>query len=97
VTISWVGFLGCLLVAYLVGDAVATRRARRELTPVAKTISSGLFMSRALHQDLENIRPGAVEFISCNRTGSQWAILHRDDFEHILDVAGLKVQTRENP
>jgi hypothetical protein len=96
-TLSWLSFLGFLALSYLVGDAVATRRARREIGPIAQSINSGLFMSRGLYEGLEKISPGAVEFISCNRTGTQWAILHKEDFEHILEVAGLKVETRENP
>lgn len=60
-------------------------------------LPKGLFMSRDLHKMLESIKPGVVEYISCTSTGSQFAILSRDDFEYILDLADLRVESRTMP
>lgn len=50
-----------------------------------------VYISRKLWAELASAKPGGVTMIA-DGEGNELAIMHRDDFEHIAGLAGLRVK-----
>lgn len=69
------------------------KRLRDALWPTSSPLADTLFVSKLAAKEIENIMPGEVLTITLN--GRKFAIVEREEFDLILERAGIRPKVTE--